>query len=137
MESMSNPASSLSILLVEDVNVTLELLTIILTKKYPDVVLHTASNGRTGLELFKTHTPQIVVTDINMPEMGGVQMAEKIHAIKADTKFIVITGNSEKSALEASVGDRFKIDHYIVKPVSFEALFEAIEQCFGEIAHQG
>ena len=136
MESMSNPEPPVSILLVEDENVTLELLTIILTKKYPDVALHTAGNGRTGLELFKTHTPQIVVTDINMPEMGGVQMAEKIHAIKADTKFIVITGNSAKSALEASVGTRFVIDHYIVKPVSFEALFEAIEECLGKIAQQ-
>lgn len=134
MESGSNMMPSISILLVEDTNATLELLSIIIPKKYPGVALHTAGNGRTGLEIFKTYTPDIVITDINMPEMGGVQMAVKIRAIKPDTKFIVITGNSGKLALQDSDGKEFEFDHYIVKPVRFEALFVAIEQCLAEIA---
>jgi YesN/AraC family two-component response regulator len=40
---------------------------IILTKKYSDLVLHTATNGRTGMELFRTYSPNIVITDITMP----------------------------------------------------------------------
>jgi YesN/AraC family two-component response regulator len=136
MEFTSNPRQTISILLVEDVKVTLELLAIILAKKFPDVALHTAINGRTGLELFKTYTPDIVITDINMPEMGGVQMADKIRAIKPDTKFIVITGDSGKLVLQDSVDKRFEFDHFIVKPVVFQELFAAIEQCFDEIAQQ-
>jgi YesN/AraC family two-component response regulator len=42
----------------------------------------------------------IVITDFNMPEMGCVLMAEKIHAIKTDTKFIVITGNNDPQKFE-------------------------------------
>ena len=96
MESMSNPIPSISMLLVEDEELTRDLLADILDKKYPEVPLYTAINGRTGLELFKSHTPNIVITDINMPKMGGVQMASKIRVIKPDTKFIVLTGTCEK-----------------------------------------
>jgi len=92
LESISDPAQTISVLLVEDVNVTLDLLTIILAKKFPDVAFHTAINGRKGLELFKSHLPDVVITDINMPEMCGVQMSGKIRAINPDTKFIVSTG---------------------------------------------
>jgi len=134
MEYVSNPMPSTSILLVEDEKVNLELLSAILTKKFPDVALHTAINGRKGLELFKAHTPGIVITDINMPEMGGAQMAEKIRAIKPETKFIVITGDSGKLALGDAAEKGLGIDHFIAKPVRFPDLFAAIEQCRAEIA---
>ncbi|HTP64621.1 MAG TPA: response regulator [Geobacteraceae bacterium] len=133
MESMSNPIPSISMLLVEDEELTRDLLADILTKKYPEIPLYAAINGRRGLELFKSHTPNIVITDINMPEMGGVQMASKIRVIKPDTKFIVLTGTIEKNDLQDSVEKGFEFDHFIVKPVIFQELFAAIEQCFGEI----
>ena len=115
-------------LIVEDDKATLKLLTIILTKKFPDVALYTASNGRTGLELFKIHRPDIVITDINMPDMGGEQMAAKIRAIKSDTKIIAVTGNSGKPVLRDSVENRFEFDHYIMKPINFKELIAAIEK---------
>ncbi len=128
--------TSISILLVEDDRDALNVLTVILTKKFPDVVLYTSNNGRTGLELFKTHTPDIVITDINMPEMSGVQMADKIRAIKPDTKFIVLSGDTERLILQDSVEKGFEPAHNIVKPVNFGVLFAAIEQCIGEIVHR-
>jgi YesN/AraC family two-component response regulator len=131
MESIADPVS---ILLVEDEEAILKLLASILTSKFPGVVLSTASNGRTGLELFKSHLPDIVITDIKMPEMGGVQMADKIRAIKPDTKFIILTGDSGKSVHQDSKG--FGFDHYIMKPVVFGVLFAAIEQCLAGIAQQ-
>jgi two-component system cell cycle response regulator len=134
MKSKSNLIPSISILLVEDEKDNLELLAIILTKKFPDVVLYTAANGKSGLELFKTQTPDIVITDINMPEMCGVKMAYKIRAINPDIKFIAITGNTGKYVLEDSVEKDFVFDHNIVKPVDFSKLFAAIEQCLGKIA---
>jgi YesN/AraC family two-component response regulator len=134
MESMTNPRQSFSVLLVEDDKTTLDLLAIILTKKYPNAALYTAINARTGLELFTTHMPDIVITDINMPGMSGVQMAAKIWAIKPGSKLIVISGNTGKLPLVNSNGEGFEIEHYIEKPVNFGKLFAAIEQCFGEIS---
>lgn len=136
MESTNRPTPSISILLVEDVPVTLELLATILPRKFPDIALHTAFNGRTGLEIFKTCLPDIVITDINMPEMDGAQMAERIRKIKPETKLIVITGDTGRLARRDSAGTGFEADRCIVKPVGFEALFSAIEECLDEIGQR-
>jgi len=136
MEPKSNPDPLISILLVEDDKASRDVLVTILARKFPAVSLYSAVNGRTGLELFIEHKPDIVITDINMPEMGGAQMAGKIRAIKPDTKFIVLTGNTGKVALEHAEGEGLEVDHYIQKPVDFGMLFGAIEKCLGELAQQ-
>src|SRR5690349_10577852 len=105
MESKSNPMPSISILLVEDDKATLTLLTTILAKKFPEVALHIAINGRTGLELFKDHTPNIIVTDINLPELNGVQMVGKMRAIKPHVKIIVLSADTEKAFFEHAFGN--------------------------------
>ena len=136
MESISAPTQGISILVVEDEAITLEYLVTTLAKKYPCFILHKALNGRTGFELFKEHTPDIVITDIRMPDMGGVQMAEKIRAIKPDAKFIILTGDTGQLTEEASIGKGFECAHFIDKPVDFQDLFAAIGQCISEIGHK-
>jgi YesN/AraC family two-component response regulator len=137
METRPDLNPTISILLVEDDNDTREILAGILPRKFPDVTVYSANNGRTGLELFKTHTPDIVITDINMPEMSGVQLADKIRASKVDTKLIVLTGDTGQAALESAVGKGLEVDYFILKPVNFGELFAAIEQCITETAlHQ-
>ena len=131
MESGANPAASLAMLLVEDEKPTLEILASILAKKYPGLALYTAADGKTALEIFQAHLPDVVITDVNMPEMSGMQMAEKMRALKPGTKIIVLTGDTGKIALESSIREGFAIDHYILKPVWFELLFGAIDQCIG------
>lgn len=126
MATIADATPSISMLLAEDEEDILKLLASILARKFPGVVLYTASNGRTGLELFKAHLPDIVITDIKMPEMGGTQMACEIRAIKPDTKFIILTGDPGN---QNSDEKEFGYDHYIMKPVVFGVLFEAIEQC--------
>jgi len=136
MEATTTLNSLISLLVVEDDDESREILVAILSRKFPDVTVYSANNGRTGLELFKTHTPDIVITDINMPELNGLQMADKIRAIRPDIKLIVLTADTGKATMENSVGKGFEVDHYILKPVDFGVLFAVIEQCIGEIAHQ-
>jgi YesN/AraC family two-component response regulator len=118
-----------SILLVEDELETLELLTSVATRRFPNIVIHTAMNARKALELFRTFLPEIVITDINMPDMCGAQMAAKIRAIEPRTKVIVITGDTGKLALETIDGGGIEVDCYMAKPVRLKDLFAAIEQC--------
>ena len=136
MEPQANPDPAISLLLVEDDEATLHCLGIILAKRYPHVAVATADNGRAGLELFQARPAGVVVTDFNMPEMCGSHMVDEIRAIKPDTKFIVITGDSGIHALEDSAKKGFTFDHFIAKPVVFQELFGAIDQCLGEIAQQ-
>lgn len=122
---------SLAVLLVEDEKPTLEILVSIIAKKYPSLALYSASDGKTALEIFQAHLPSIVITDVNMPEMSGMQMAEKMRALQPETRIIVLTGDTGKLALESSIGEGFAIDHYILKPVRFDSLFKAIDDCIG------
>jgi YesN/AraC family two-component response regulator len=65
-------------------------------------VLHVAADGREGLQVFEAQKPDIVVTDIQMPVMSGLQMAGKIKALSPSTPVIVTTAfNEAKFFLEA------------------------------------
>jgi len=128
--STTRSLAPFSILFVEDDNVVCLTIGRILAREFPDSTVYTAENGLIGLELFKEHTPEIVITDINMSVMDGIEMARKIKLIKTDTKFIVITGYSDNNYLEkySEIG----FEDYIVKPLDIEKLFAAIEKCRAE-----
>lgn len=121
------PPASLSLLLVEDDSMVCRAIGRMISKEFPGVRVYTAENGLVGLELFKEHTPEIVVTDINMPVMDGIEMATEMKKLKNDIRFIVITGYSDRSHVErfGEIG----YEEYMVKPVDFEKLFAAIERC--------
>ena len=125
-----------SILLVEDEEVALKLLGSILARKFPEAVLYCASNGRTGLEIFRERRPDIVITDINMPEMSGIQMAGHIRVINPLAKIIVLSAGSGAANPEPAAGKGVAIDHYIYKPVDFKVLFAAVEECLAGTARQ-
>jgi CheY-like chemotaxis protein len=103
----------------------------------PDVTVYTACNGTTGLELFKAHLPDIVLTDLHMPYMDGREMAGKIRAIKPETKLIVITGDNEKLELKDLAEKKLTFDRIIEKPIDFQNFFGAIRQCIDEVSHHG
>jgi YesN/AraC family two-component response regulator len=116
-----------SILVAEDDRIVRTLLGAIISKKFPDIAVHLAEDGRAGLELFKSHRPQLVITDINMPEMDGFQMVEAIRSIEAGTRILVVTAYDTSYYCEKF--DKMGIKDYIVKPIAFEKLFAAIENC--------
>lgn len=131
MESMTSSRSVPSIMIVEDDRATCEILGMVVRRKLPDVTIYLAENGRSGLDRFKEHMPGIVITDINMPVMDGIEMAAEIKSIKADTKFIVITAYSDKGYLKRF--SQIGFSEYLLKPVQFPKLFAAIEKCVSEI----
>ncbi|MBS4096974.1 MAG: EAL domain-containing protein [Sulfuricella sp.] len=89
--------------------------------------LHVATNGQEGLEAFQAHRPDIVVTDILMPVMDGLKMAEQIKELSPATPIIVTTAfNETKFFLHAiDIG----IDKYVIKPVNTDLLAEVLAQC--------
>jgi two-component system, sensor histidine kinase and response regulator len=129
MESAHTSQHTHSILIVEDDKAARDILGVVISKKYPDITLYFAENGRTGVDLFKEKAPEIVITDVNMPVMDGIQMAREIKALKADTMFIVITAYSDRNISEKFI-DGFT--SFIKKPIQFAALFEAINKCIAD-----
>ena len=126
MESAANPRQSISILVVEDEDAVRELLGAILSKKMPEVVIYSADNGRSGLESFKLHSPDITITDIAMPLMDGIRMAAEMKSLKPETVIVAVTAYTDTRDLLEAI--EIGIDHYLLKPISLEKLFVLIDK---------
>jgi len=131
MTPLQQAGPLISILIAEDEELVRKFLGSAIPYRFPDIAIHFAENRRIGVELFIEHTPDIVITDISMPEMDGFQMAGKIKSMKADTKIIVITANCDKSYLDKF--NEIGCEDYLLKPVKFSTLFAAIDRCIAGI----
>ena len=127
----NQPKSALSLLLVEDDKVTRDMLGVVIQRKFPDLTIYFAENGRMGVELFKKHLPEIIITDINMPVMDGIEMAGQIKSINNEARFIVMTAYSSTGYFETF--SKIGFCEYLSKPVELPKLFAAIEKCNAEI----
>lgn len=107
--------AELSILFVEDDNSVQEEM-IEFLQIDPFKSLFVASNGQEGLELFYKHRPDIVLTDLRMPIMNGLEMSKHIKAYSEEIPIILITSQFEKEVTESAVD--IGIDAYLFKPIS-------------------
>jgi DNA-binding NtrC family response regulator len=74
-----------------------------------------ASNGKEALGLLKDYTADIIISDIKMPEMDGIQLLKQVKAVHPDAQFILITGyGSIDSAVEGMKEGAYD---YITKPI--------------------
>jgi YesN/AraC family two-component response regulator len=116
-----------ALLIVEDDTVTREVFGLIISRQFPDLTVYTAEDGISGLEMFRRHRPQIVITDINMPGMDGIEMAAEIKTIKTDTTFIAVTAYDTANCIERATMIGFC--RFLTKPVQFPELFAAVREC--------
>ena len=116
-----------SLLIVEDDQTARDVIARMVGYQFPEYTIYTGDNGVRGLELFKEHAPDIVITDINMPGMDGIQMAREIKSINANASYIVMTAYGDTAYF-----DRFtEIGYcaYLMKPIDFQELFDTIKRC--------
>lgn len=92
--------------------------------------IYTAENGQIGLELFYTHTPDLIITDIQMPLMDGLSMVTAIKETHPKIPVIIMTAFNDTSYLFKSI--ELGITHYVTKPANLKRLTSKIE----EIAEQ-
>ncbi|MDA8083600.1 MAG: response regulator [Nitrospiraceae bacterium] len=114
-----------SVLYVEDDAATREQIALFLGRRVRRFI--PAENGEEGLRLFRTEGPDLVITDIRMPVMDGLQMARAIRALKRDVPIIVTTAHGDVSHLMGAIDAG--IDQYVMKPVQSDRLLMAIEKC--------
>ena len=91
-----------------------------------------AHNGKEGLERFRKSRPDIVVTDITMPEMDGLAMAEAIRKLSPETPVIVLSAYSDKEKLLGAIDTGIR--KYFIKPFDPEELLDYLKDLSGEIA---
>lgn len=124
---MSQECKELIILVVEDEVKARESMINILSERFSKVI--GAQNGDEGLKNLK-FKPDLVITDIAMPIMDGLDMAREIKEISDDVPIVVLSAYSEKERLLRSID--IGIDKYLIKPVDIEELFKVLDYLIGE-----
>lgn len=129
MEPTKTPEKhDITVLYVEDEENIRDSLARILRRKVRD--LHTAENGQVGLEKFREIKPDIIVTDIRMPVMSGLQMSREIRRIDPGIPIIVTTAFTDVDHFIEAI--EIGVTRFILKPVDTDRLMDAIAQS-GEI----
>lgn len=86
-----------------------------------------ASNGIEALEKLKLFTPDLIITDIEMPDMNGIELIKEIRKDNAEICIIVLTAHTNEKYLIELID--MHIEKYIVKPINLEKLISALEHC--------
>ena len=94
-------------------------------KRYSQEVI-VATNGEEGLKYFKEKSPDIVISDIKMPKMNGIDMAKKIKKISPDQIIIFTTAHSDNNYFLEAI--EMQVDGYILKPVDLGLLKKKINK---------
>jgi diguanylate cyclase (GGDEF)-like protein/PAS domain S-box-containing protein len=90
-----------------------------------------AADGAAGLEMWRSWRPDLVITDIQMPGMDGLEMSEAIKREDAFAQVIVVTSSSDSEHLQRALD--VGIGRYIVKPVEEEPLLATLRKCLGDL----
>jgi signal transduction histidine kinase len=118
-----------SILLVDDEAGIRKVLSIALSDLGYRV--HTAANGVEALRVFKEKQPPIVLTDIKMPEMDGIELLRRLKESSPDTEIIMITGHGDMDLAIKSV--KYEATDFVTKPINDEVLEIALNRAVERI----
>jgi len=132
MEPLQHDILGYRLLYVDDDERSINFISKIITRRYPGLKLFIAENGAKGLELYREQRPDIVLTDMYMPVMDGIQMAKEIKSINAEAVIIAVTGYNDPTYLRNAI--EIGIRHYVMKPLIQENLFAVIDKSIEEIS---
>ena len=123
--------SKKSIVAVDDSGIVLKMLTKVLGEKYD---LHAFSGGKRALQFLKDRTPNLIILDIDMPEINGYEMLKMIKEKEhlQDVPVIFLTSNNDKSHVVKAVAGGAK--DYVVKPIDEEILTAKVQAAMEEAA---
>ena len=125
-------AYPISVLLVEDDSHILEEMVFWLQ---PEVSrLLTAKDGKEGLDLFLEETPDVIITDIRMPRMDGLEMARKIKKVSPDTPIVVISAFHEERYLTEALD--LGLTRFLFKPLQHDHLHRVLSRIAQSISYR-
>jgi len=124
-----NPLKHLNILFVEDEeNIRKHIVNAL---GYIVHEIKEASNGKEALEILKTFSPDIIMTDLEMPIMNGVELITTIRQKEMATCIVVLTAYTSQEYLLPLIN--MHIEHYVIKPIRFEKMLSILQQCCAKL----
>ena len=122
------------VLLVEDESVAREILSFYLNTIFDEVIV--AEDGEQGLKIYKqsmlfNDTFDLVLTDIKMPNMNGIEMLEKIYELNNEQKFIIVSAYKDEEKLLKSID--LKVLAYFIKPLNVDNIMKLLIKAKDEV----
>lgn len=125
----------ITLLIVDDEEEIRRGLRTVIQQKQPGLrFLDSVSNGEEGLKMIREHLPDIVITDINMPEMSGIEMIAKAREEGYNGNFVVLSGYDDFKYAQSAI--RYGVDDYLIKPVVIDELQRIVEKLKNKIAEK-
>jgi PAS domain S-box-containing protein len=121
--------SEISVLFVDDEKILRTVYSKLLGDRVENVYL--AENGQQGLEIYQKYTPDLVITDIKMPLMNGLDMTVMIKKINPQARIILLSAYSESHYFIRAIDIGVKV--FLLKPVENHKLFRIIDEQVHEI----
>jgi signal transduction histidine kinase len=118
------------LLVIDDERPILEMLQLSLSSEGYDVL--TAENGDKGVKIFEEQRPKLVLTDVKMPGLNGIEVLKKIKAIDQETEVIVVTGHGDMETAIAAL--QHKASDFVTKPIRDEILMVSLERAEKRLA---
>jgi YesN/AraC family two-component response regulator len=124
MQPETSPKRKLKVLIADDVQETRRNTRLMLATIDDVEVVAIAANGIQALQLAKEQHPDIVLLDINMPEMDGLTAYREIHKVLPGTGCIIISAEKDSTTLRNAIS--VGVQEYLIKPFTVEELEAAI-----------
>lgn len=93
--------------------------------------IYEASDALTALKLYEKHHPDIIITDIQMPKLNGLEFVQRIRKTDSKTQVIVISAFSDKEYLLKAI--ELQLVKYLIKPIKEKELKQALISCLESI----
>jgi len=93
--------------------------------------VYVANDGLEALEIYKSQFPRIIITDILMPVMDGLELLSSIRETDDETEIIVLTGHGDMNIAVKAL--KKKASEFLLKPVDFEVLLHAVQNAESRI----
>lgn len=97
-------------------------------------VVGEAGDGEEGLKLIKALNPDLVITDIRMPKLNGLEILKSIYHLNIPCKVIMLTAHADFEYARTAV--KYGADSYILKPINEEELFLELERLTADISEK-
>ncbi len=94
----------------------------------------TASNGLEAYDIIMDEYPDIVMTDIKMPGLSGIELLKKIKKINADVEFIILSGYGEFEYAQEAM--RLGVQHYLLKPCNEAQIIKSVQDVMARITQK-
>lgn len=119
---LEQPLKCLCVLYVEDEPLLREEVAAFLKRRVQK--LHVAQNGLEALEILDAYPVDAVITDLLMPKMDGIQLAEEIRRRKIDLPILIATAINDITVMQSAIA--LGIDRYLIKPLDIDVLLDAL-----------